>query len=106
MSRPTPWKPGTFVPVAVNPLPPVQPAQPAAPATNGCAVPRTQPTYARPAGRKWSHKERDLTLQTFATGGLAAVYILQAHRSRPAIRGFLQRAGVIPRKFKKPAFTP
>jgi len=120
MARPTPWKPGPYL---LNPGPnntvvatPVQPATPTPvtlsplPPNQQFVVPilyvRKKPAHARNVGQRWSNAEQQLVRDAFKTAGLAAAYNAAAHRSRPAVRGFLQRAGLVPPRFQKPVFTP
>jgi hypothetical protein len=53
------------------------------------------PTYARAAGKAWSQKEEELVSHAFRTAGLQAAYNAVPHRTKPAVRGWLQRNGYI-----------
>ena len=55
-----------------------------------------RPTYANYAGEEWSTRELQLVEQAFRTSGYEAAYKVVPHRSKPAVRGRLQRAGLIP----------
>lgn len=121
-TRPTPWAgPAIVAPApAVDPTvvvvgpPPVQatlaPAPTPAPAPAAAPAPFVQPpppvlsyrrpagripTYARAAGKVWSQKEEELVSHAFRTAGLHAAYNAVPHRTRPAVRGWLQRHGFI-----------
>lgn len=57
-----------------------------------------RPTYANHAGEEWATREFSLVENAFRTGGLEAAYKIVPHRTKPAVRGRLQRAGLIPRR--------
>lgn len=54
-----------------------------------------KPVYARSAGQTWSTKEEELVSHAYKTAGLQAAYNAVPHRSHPAVRGWLQRRGLI-----------
>ena len=118
MARPTPWKPGPYLlnpgpnntvvasPIETAPAIPMTPLPPDQKFVVPILYVRQKPAHARNVGQRWSTAEQQLVRDAFKTAGLAAAYNAAAHRSRPAVRGFLQRAGLIPPKFRKPTFTP
>jgi len=60
-----------------------------------------KPPFARSAGAEWSIKELQLVEQSFRTAGHAAAYQAIPHRSKAAVRGRLQRAGLVPKRAAK-----
>ena len=74
-----------------------------------CPTPRviivSKPPHARYAGQVWSRVEGELATFAFRTAGLAAAYNAVPHRTRPAVRGWLQRRGLV-RKNSAPVNIP
>lgn len=90
----------TAAPVA--PATQAVPLAPAAP-TVVCAPlsPRgPKPVFARDPGKEWAWKEREIVSTSFRSAGLDAAYRAIPHRSKAAIRGQLQRCGLIVRRIK------
>lgn len=81
-------------------------AKPASAPTTAVALPPTapvvstvtlnRPTYAAAKGRHWTDRECRLVEEAFRTGGHEAAYKVVPHRGKPAVRGQLQRLGLIP----------
>lgn len=90
---------GGAAPAPVTQPVPLAPAKAAAPITSltqAIATISRRPTYANSPGEEWSTRELQLTEQALRTGGLEAAYKVVPHRSKAAVRGRLQRAGLIP----------
>lgn len=78
---------------------PVTQAVPLAPTVAPAAPSTPKPTFARAAGDERSWAEMRLLDVTYRATGLAACYNAIPHRSKAAVRGRLQRAGlVLPRR--------
>jgi len=89
MSRPTPWQ-KPFVPVASPAI-----AKP---------TPVASPTVAY---SEWTRDEERTLLDLHKCGyRYRVLYSRLTSRSRPAIRGKLQRMGLVAPRPRKPAFTP
>lgn len=57
-----------------------------------------KPTYARAARAEWSLRECQLAEHSYRIAGLSAAYNAVPHRTKPAVRGRLQRAGLVPKR--------
>lgn len=101
--------------VAPPPAPPVvTPVDPASAVILPTAVPSQtyrrptprKPVYARDAGKSWSQKEQTLVEHAFRVAGLTAAYNAVPHRTPAAVRGWLQRRGLIAKTPAAPAVSP
>ena len=97
MRRPTPWS---------NPTPPPLPPTPAVPAV---PAPPTLPTVSKSQlGQTWTGNDESLLERVFTStnGGLKAAYAtFGSMRTRAAIRGKLQRLGLVPKRYV-PSLNP
>lgn len=90
---------GENVQATTAPIAPASQPVPLAPAATAAPAASTlKPPFARKAGAEWSWSEVRLAEQSYRTAGLDAAYRAIPHRSRPAVRGRLQRAGLIPKR--------
>ena len=99
MSRPTPWQ-KPFVKIA----PPAIAKPAAAPTPTPVAVTATTNSAAY---TEWTREEENALLTMHKCGyRYKFLYSHLTTRSRPAIRGKLQRMGLVAPRPRKPAFTP
>jgi|GEM_PF-6299526 len=97
MSRPIPWQ-KPFVPVASPAI--AKPTAAPTPVTAGVVT-------CNAAYTEWTREEEKTLLDLHKCGyRYRVLYSRLTTRSRPAIRGKLQRMGLVAPRPRKPAFTP